>query len=398
MIENRMDIYRILFISDHGDAIGGAERSMLELVKGLMADGHKIFCILPGNGAFYQALEQLGVQCRVSVMPVIERNTSVRYVLSGIFALIRFAFTNLIWCLRNKIQIIHSNKTTSLFYSMALSLLSRKTLIWHARSYNRNFGRIGKLAYRFCDAVICISKNLAQPFYEVLGQKKIHIVYNGVSVPKLSKISYSAGKCDALTGRTGKQHYVGVVGRITACKSIETFIDAIKWISKDYQYGSVHGLIVGDCVTSNPVQMDDDTAYKRSLINRVQRHGIENRITFTGFIANPDDIISELEALVLPSVAEPFGRILIEAMALGIPVIAARAGGIPEIVIDEKSGLLFKPRDSRELASLIVSIIDDPIKKRNLAREGWERAQAVFSTEAYVRNVEKIYSELLQQD
>lgn len=391
-----MDHLKILFISDHGGDEGGAERSMLGLVKELIARGHRIFCILPSQGSFFTELKSMGVVCRKCMMPVVTRSYNPFYLLFMIFYLFLFGIRISFYVRRKGIRIIHANKTTSIFYAMAASVFSWRTLVWHARSYNRRFGLLGRLIYRFTDEIICISRDLAEPFIKYFGNKKVHIVYNGIDVAPLAKVSYNQGALAQAMGIRNYGFVAGVAGRITPCKRIETFLKAIM-IAGQESHTSLYGVIIGDCITSNPVQMKIDRDYKEQLHDLVRKWNIENRIKFIGFQTEPEHLVRELDVLVLPSTGDPFGRILIEAMALGVPVIAARAGGIPEIVIHEKSGFLFTPDDAEELAQYILLLLNDPLLRCGMGKAGWERAAKHFSNGTCADRVEKIYRKALNR-
>lgn len=394
-----MQPVRILFITDHGGQLGGAEHSMLELIQELQSRGHRIYCIIPSAGAFTTALEEHGVECWIRNMPVIERNNQFGYIFKHILFLLWFAVSVLFLLHRRKIDIIHANKTTSIFYAAALSVMTWKPLVWHVRNYNRHFGFVGKLLYRLTDRVICISNDVARPFFDAFGKRKVAIVYNGVSVQPYNKVSYVASKLKQTLNLPANNFLVGVAGRITAFKNIETFVEALSIIAQEGRKNTnIKGVIIGDCITSNPMQMHLDLEYKKSIVRRITALKLELSVHWVGFTAQPDLYIRDLDVLVLPSIAEPFGRILIEAMALGVPVIGSRSGGIPEIIEDGHSGLLFEAGNAHELAQTIMALAADPIRRRALSKAGWERARNSFSTETYTNRVEEIYRSLLSGD
>ncbi len=390
-----MDNYRILFISDHAGQLGGGEKSMLELVSSLVKKGHSVYAVLPGYGDFYDSLSDVGVICRKLKMPVIERKYNPFYLIYSFLYLLYFGIIISFWVRKHKIQIIHANKTTSLFFALSVSIFAWRPFVWHVRSYNCNFGLIGKLAYRFTDQIICISRDLAEPFIQYFGKKKINIVHNGVRVEPLPKVIYKSGELACRMVVNQPDFIVGVAGRITECKRFETFIEAFAILNDTIKQKRIYGVIMGDCITSNPVQMEKDLRYKHRIRDMVRKMKLTDTIRFIGFEPVPQEFIREMDVLVLPSVAEPFGRVIIEAMALGVAVIAARAGGIPEIVIHEKTGLLFAPGNARELACAMKKLFDDPPLRRRLGKAGWERADKHFSTRVYVSRIEKIYKKIL---
>ena len=99
-----------------------------------------------------------------------------------------------------------------------------------------------------------------------------------------------------------------------------------------------------------------------------------------------------IHASVLP---EPFGRVLIEAMALKKPLIGARAGAVPEIIINNKTGLTFQPDNASNLASCIISLLKDPDLARNMGAEGYTRLIETFSIQSNVQKTTAIYDSIL---
>ncbi len=388
---------RILFISDHGGDIGGGERSMLELVSGLLSRGYEVFCILPNKGAFYNNLSAKGVVCRVSKMRVIDRNDNPFQMIINFFHLLLFGFMTSVWIRRRKIDLIHVNKTTSVFHGMSASFFGWCPLVWHVRSYNRRFGVIGKIIFSFTDKIICISKDIARPFNDFFrdDDNKINIVHNGVSISELLKVTKKTGSLADEMSIKKSDIIAGVVGRFTACKKYEVFLDAFKIISKKKL--NLYGVIVGDCVSSNSIQLGLDLKYKDQILKTHKDLKLENKVKFVGFKDNPETFLKEIDILVFTSNSEPFGRVIIEAMAVAVPVVAVYAGGAPEIVVNDQTGILVSPDNPEELSNAIIQLYYDPMLRRRYGKAGWERAKKYFSIGAHVDKVEKIYKELLSE-
>jgi len=385
----------ILFISDHGGELGGGEKSMLELVKSLLQKKYRVFSILPGKGVFYDELVSAGVNVKVRSMPIIYRSYNPFKFIYWMIRLICFGFFTAGWVKKNKIQIIHANKTTSVFHGAALSFFAMKPIVWHVRNYNSRFGITGAIVYKMVDSVICISNEVAKPFYRFFKQnpEKINVVYNGVSVKPFYKVSYKSDKLTGLMDIKNSGFIVGMIGRITAYKRMETFLEAFRIISKTKH--NIYGVIIGDCVTSNPKQLKMDMEYKEWLYSLHKRWHLENRVKFLGYRTDSSDLMKDLDVLVITSISEPFGRVIIEAMSEGIPVIGTQSGGIPEIIVDGKTGILFKPDDCQKLADSIILLCQEPMLRRRISESAWRRTRDMFSVHNHVENVDKIYRKIL---
>lgn len=387
---------RILFVTDHAGASGGAEKSLITLVRSLQSRGHDIFCVLPEKGETYTALASYGVKLLVCAMPAIERTRNPLRIAGWLCAMLWFGLVVGIYVRIKRIDVIHSNKTPCTFYAAAASFFSWRPIIWHVRNVNKNFGIIGKLLFAYVDVVVCISHAIAKPFFDTFpDSEKIVVVYNGVMINPLKKISLRSENLMGEMGIKKPAFLVGVVGRITAWKKIEVFLQAMKRIVDDGQASAVYGVIIGDCVTSKEKQMHDDISYKSYVQSVHANLNLGERVRFIGFKKDVETYIAELDMLVLPSENEPFGRILIEAMALGVPVIASRSGAVPEIILDNETGVLFPVGDDRALADAILRLYHDPLLLRRIAKDGWKRVYDFFSADVYGQNVENIYRSLV---
>jgi glycosyltransferase involved in cell wall biosynthesis len=125
--------------------------------------------------------------------------------------------------------------------------------------------------------------------------------------------------------------------------------------------------------------------------------GCDDVVQFLGFRKDVPDLMSAVDLLVLPSVAEAFGLVLTEALYLGTPVVASKAGGIPEIVSDGIDGVLVPPADAEALAGALAELLLDPDRRRRMAGAGRQKVQERFSFEGMVRAYEEIYNRLLSR-
>ena len=143
---------------------------------------------------------------------------------------------------------------------------------------------------------------------------------------------------------------------------------------------------------------DIDLNYRKSLQTLIAKLGLKNKVRLVGFRKDIPNIIAALDIVVHSSVApEPFGLVIAEAMAMGKPIVAARAGGIPEIVQDGIMGLLFEPGNSSALAEAILAILKDKERASVMGEAGRQRIERFFTAEGNAKQVENIYSRLLDR-
>lgn len=154
---------------------------------------------------------------------------------------------------------------------------------------------------------------------------------------------------------------IGIVGRIAPWKGQDVFLKAFARAVPDED---VHAIIVGSAIFG-------EADYGRELEQLATDLGVADRVEFTGFRSDVQGEFEQLDLLVHASVlTEPFGTVVFEAMAAGLPVIAARSGGVAEYIVDGRHGLLHTPGDADALGRLLRRAIDDGELRRALAREG----------------------------
>jgi glycosyltransferase involved in cell wall biosynthesis len=124
--------------------------------------------------------------------------------------------------------------------------------------------------------------------------------------------------------------------------------------------------------------------------------GIEQNVRFLGYRRDIPDLLGLMDMVVMPSLRESFGIVALEAMAMKVPVVASRIGGLEEVVEHEKTGLLVPPGDAAALAEAIRGLADNPEKRRNMGKAGRQRVEQSFGLDSTVQRVEDLYMELLE--
>jgi glycosyltransferase involved in cell wall biosynthesis len=183
---------------------------------------------------------------------------------------------------------------------------------------------------------------------------------------------------------------VGFVGRLDPWKGADVFVQAAAEVvhkRKDARF-----LVCGG-------ELPGHERYADGLRRLARDLGVEDRMLFTGWKYRLDDIpevMAALDVMVHTSIRpEPFGLVLIEAMATAKPIVAADDGGVREVVEPEVSALLARPGDHQAFAEAILQILSDLSRAKAMGRAGRARAEALFEVGAYVRRVEAVYEEVL---
>jgi glycosyltransferase involved in cell wall biosynthesis len=223
-------------------------------------------------------------------------------------------------------------------------------------------------------------------------RQKLYVVYNGIDLGEFVPIDSTDGQIRSESGISDNALVLGVIGRITPNKGQDVFLQALAKVKEVVP--NVYGLIVGD------VMPDADGvvragSYMADLRRLASELGLCDRVQFLGAMEQVSKIYSCLDVLVVPSRREPFGRVLLEALAMKKPVVATNVGGIPEVIEDGVTGLLVSEDDPDALAEAIVRLITDSDLYNRIAVNGKRFVEKFFSIESHAAAIERIYLEEL---
>ncbi len=180
-----------------------------------------------------------------------------------------------------------------------------------------------------------------------------------------------------------------VAGRLVPDKGIETAIEALAVLARD------RGRT--DCVLT--IAGGGEEAHASALRRLANALGVHGRVHFTGAVSHGEMplLYAEHDVLVFPSTwGEPFGRVMVEAMAAGLPVLAAAVGGVVEIVEDGRTGLVFEPGNARDLADRILRVADDADLRARLAASGRAHALAIFDSSRMTESIERYLEDVVR--
>lgn len=383
---------RVLFLHTTSE-VGGSDVSLAHLVERLDRARFEPLVALPSDGPLVPRLREAGA--RVFVVPRMKKLTSRRgrawlalYAVN--FPLAVAALAALIR--RERVDIVHTNTIHNL-YGWAAARAAGRRHVWHVREIvwqNASLLKIERaLALRYSDRVIVTSGAVARMFV-ANGTLPAGVVTipNGVDTDR-----FRPGRDDAVRRSFGIPPGVPLVGtaaRMDVWKGLDDFIDAAGIVHRTRP--DVRFVIAG-----GPIEGLEH--YERMLRDRVREQKLDGVVHFAGWRFGPSEMPAFYQALdlfVLPSrEAEPFGLVVLEAMASGLPVIATRHGGPLEIVREGDTGLFVEPASPRSIAAGIVSLIDDRPRAAAMGAAGRRRAAADYSIEQTVSRLQVLYDQVL---
>ncbi len=358
----------VLVVSNHGEIVGGGEISLLTLLKGLDRACWAPTLVVPSEGPVAVRARALGLPTHTIPLPPLRKPwAAIGQTLVPLWRLVRASGALL----------LHANGSRAMFYAGLVGRFAQRPVIWHVRIADRD-AVLDRLLAPLARAIVVNSKAVERRFAGLTH--KVRCIPNGVDLARFSPRQPSAGLRASLDLTEGAP-VVASVGRFVAYKGYTHLLEAARLVREAAP--EVHWVLVGDGELRSELE-----AQCRGL-------GLESRVHFTGWREDIPEVLALADLFVLPSLGEHFGRVLIEAMAMGRAVVATDAGGVPEVVLDGETGLLVPPAQSRALAEAVLALLRDPARARRLGEAGRLRAEAEFSLARHVETVEALYKELL---
>ena len=348
-------------------------------------DGHQVHVVLSDDGPLVDLLGKHGIVVHVfRSLAVIERGA-----LGSVWGKLVFCFRylySICWLsalvVHLKADVVHTNTAVLPAPALAAWLTGRKHL-WHIREFFSEFPAIWRFYQKYIwllsTTIITIS-NAVRDQFDPCFREKCTTIYNSLGNEAMAVDLETARRFRSSVG--DPEFLVGVVGRIKwVRKGQEVLIKAAAILSA--RFPEARYAVVGSVSPGN----EDHLVRLHEL---VRQNNLEGKIIFTGDIEEPRDIYAAFDVTVVPSVLpEPFGRVVMESMAAGTPVIGSRCGGIPEQIVDGLTGLLFNPGDEEDLASALAQLMGDKVRRLRMGKEGQRHIREKFDdSTVYVRCAE----------
>lgn len=371
---------------------GGQELNLLEICRGLFRRGHRITLLYlqPGDLlAQYQSFCDRTFQISAYGFDWRRFESTMRFLPSLMQVWqIPIAPDSIIFC---------NDYHFSLFAS-ALSYFRRLPYVCYLQLPPLNLNHQRKFGLRSVDRFISVSKQTQQDWITFgIDHDRIRVVHNGVDLEKFKpakNLLQIRQQWDVSDGT----RIVSYIGRIDREKGLETLIKATAILMR--KGIRIKTLIAGKPVTHYSFSKgreceDEGMNYLRSLIQLAETEGVSEQVQFVGHLTNPVSLYQVSDVNVLPSIwNEPCSLGLFESLACGIPKVASRIGGNPEILAEEFADYLFEPGDEQDLARVVNHVIDWREKDPTLGTRCRQHVLDYFSYEKMVTGIEKNLLEL----
>lgn len=289
-------------------------------------------------------------------------------------------------------DIIHAHNPHDLWSIVpALAITKRKdiklTLTIHLASGINKKDPFHKFLYRRVNKIIALSGFLKENILKTYPVEKIEVtvIPTALTLSEYKPEAYQSGNIKQEFGIRGNCLTVGIIGRLTHGKGHEEFVRAAKRVKEKFK-GDIKFVIAGQ-----PDIGEEELEVKlRQLCSELDLH---NEVVFTGFQDNIPRLLTALDILAFPSHDEAFGRTIVEAMAMKVPVVASNSSAISEIVVNGKTGILIPPKNSESLANALIGLLRKPELRKRYGEEGRKRVEEKFDAEKTFAEIERIYQE-----
>ena len=377
---------RILYLHA-GAEMYGADKVLLELIKGLDRQEFEAHVILPNDGVLVEALRQVGAQVSVLDYPILRRKY---FNPKGIADYIRsynfYAKQIALYAREHSIDMVHNN-TAAVLEGIYLKRKLKLPLIWHVHEIivkpKAISDFINMLMGRYADKIVTVSQAVANHIKQspFIKDSQVEVIYNGVDNAVYYPMDASSIRekfdiaQDALV--------IGMIGRVNAIKGQNDFIEAVEPLLEKNEQAVA--FLAGGVFPGEEWRLEE-------LDKRIASSSVVSQIHRIDYYDKTSELYNMFDIFVLPSIKpDSLPTVVLEAMACSKPVVGYNNGGIAEMVVDDKSGCLVKPNRPQELSNAISLLLDSSEKREKFGRVGYQRQRELFSLESYIKNFSELY-------
>jgi len=345
--------------------VGGGEKSFLDLISHL-PEPRNALAVVPGEGELATLIRQKGIKTKVVDLPSMKPWNIHNVILS------LKKYRNLIREYRP--SLIYANGPRAAFYGGLSGRVLNIPVIWHCRIADRD-RYLDHLLCRLSTGIIANSQATARRF-KPRFQQKVRTIYNGIDIQWLQ--DRDVQKPDLIQP---DWKVILVAARISKSKRHDLALSAFEKIAPSDP--RLHLVCVGAKDQLDPGLHDN-------LMMKAGQSQFSDRIHWVGQADDMRPWYKSADILLFPAENEAFGRVLVEAMACGVPVIATRSGGVPEIVREEIDGILVTPGDTGELAKAVLRLLKDEGLRNQMSKTASKRAES-FSLDTHIKSIVEVF-------
>lgn len=392
-ITNNCKLMHVIVLEQQPSTLrGGQELNLFEICRTLAEKGHKISLFYVRSGDLVEKYQEFCEQ-------VIKVN-SYGFDRRKISDIITFlpSFTDIWKVAAKENSVVFINQYPDAFYGYLVSLFKKIPFVCYLQippPVNRDELNLQRrIGMKGVNKFIAVSQQTKNEWLQELGltEEKIDLVYNGTNHEKF-KPAENLDQSRNSWNIPEDTKVISYVGRLDKDKGLELLIEAFALFLKTGKKAKL--FIAGKPLLHFSADGKEcplaGEEYKQSLRQIAIDLGIENSVEFLGHLSNPTSVYQVSDLTVVPSLwSEPFGRVVIESMACGTPVVGSRVGGIPEILTGEFQAGLFEPGNKQDLADTLNEMINWRDTNPQLGAKVREYTLNKFSLKSMIDGVEKV--------
>jgi len=375
----------VLYVSASA-RVAGSENSLVELVGALDRSAWTPWVALPGDGPLQSRLEAVGGRCVDVPLRRLRRSRCPASLaqMGG-----RLAVCNL--RMRRHLRrigagVVHVNGLSALAAVAPAAHLAGIPRVLHLRDL-RFPAVVARLLARMATATIVPSSAVADAVRQAelpVGRCGLHVIPNGIDADAFAGRA-QPGALRVELDLSDDAPLLLVAAQMVPWKGHERFLRAFAQIS---DAGATAVIAGADLFGDHP-------GYVERLQALAEELGIAETVRFLGNRADMPTLMSDADLLVVPSDAEPFGRVALEAMSVGTPVVGLRAGGLPEVVAQNRTGLLTEPDG---LSAALRTLLGNAAQRARMGRAGRKQVRERFSIHEHAAAVADVYATVMRDD
>jgi glycosyltransferase involved in cell wall biosynthesis len=354
----------VLAISNHSEFIGGGEHSFIDLVCGLPRQWQPL-AVVPTAGALLDRLKDSSIPVEAVPLPALRvwHAQAMRAAVKRLREL----------CRRHDVRLIYGNGSRAAFYGGLAGRLIGIPAVWHCRVSDPDL-MLDRILGRLCTQIVANSRATGWRFAPQF-QGKVRCVANGLNLERLRQ------PLPAIQAAGPDGRLILVVARLSRWKAHEVALEAFEEIAR--QEPRAHLVCLGG-------EDAEDPGWARRIQMLGARSAAADRIHWIGTVQDPRPWYQAAALLLHPARSEPFGRVLVEAMACGLPVVATGNGGVPEIVRNHMDGFLVKQDCPAEFAGSVLKLLNDEGLRRRMGASAAQRAEE-FGLDRHLRRMAAVF-------
>jgi glycosyltransferase involved in cell wall biosynthesis len=379
----------VVIVSVHNSAdTYGASRCLVSLFSLFVQEGHEVHIVLPGNGPLVSLLTQHGIAVHIHPGLIIIGRAELSSIRGRVNFLLKFplsVLSLLLLILRVRADVVHTN--TAVLPTPALAaVLTGRPHIWHIREFFSEFPFVWRFFQRYIvtlsDGIVAISHAVEEQF-QPRNRSRCRVIYDGIEDVRADSVTAESLR----SSFGGPTFLIGCVGRIKFLrKGQEVLVRAAARLRETHP--DIHYAIVGSVSPGN----EDHLVRLRELITSLD---LDSRFHLLGELLDSRTLYPAFDLTVAPSVMpEPFGLVVTESMAAGVPVVGSRCGGIPEQIIDQQTGILFPANDHVALSKAIVNFISNKDFRLSAGKKSRLRFLDFFTIRKSYNQVAELFAQV----